>query len=106
MGLLSMFGAGKDLHHYVSDELLAKDLSGKTAIVTGATGSFGSIVSEALVKQGALVVLAVRRLEAGEVLAAEINSKQSLLVFFVVMVSFLFLFKSSPKNNGIKLPSV
>jgi NAD(P)-dependent dehydrogenase (short-subunit alcohol dehydrogenase family) len=76
MGLLSMFGAGKDLHHYVSDELLAKDLSGKTAIVTGATGSFGSIVSEALVKQGALVVLAVRRLEAGEVLAAEINSKQ------------------------------
>lgn len=55
--------------------LLDKDLTGKTAIVTGATGSFGSIVSETLVKQGANVILAVRRIDAGSALAAEINAK-------------------------------
>jgi FlaA1/EpsC-like NDP-sugar epimerase len=42
-----------DPNHYVPQALLDKDLTGKTAIVTGATGSFGSIISETLVKQGA-----------------------------------------------------
>lgn len=74
MGLLSLFGSA-DRRSYVNDELLAKDLSGQVAIVTGATGSFGSVLSEALVKQGALVILAVRRLEAGKELATAINAK-------------------------------
>ena len=74
-GILMGFFSFADPHYYVPTELLAKDLSGQTAIVTGATGSFGSVVSEALVKQGAHVVLAIRRLEAGQALAAEINAK-------------------------------
>ena len=61
-GILMGFFSFADPHYYVPTELLAKDLSGQTAIVTGATGSFGSVVSEALVKQGAHVVLAIRRL--------------------------------------------
>jgi NAD(P)-dependent dehydrogenase (short-subunit alcohol dehydrogenase family) len=74
-GIAMGFFSFADPHYYVPTELLAKDLSGQTAIVTGATGSFGSVVSEALVKQGAHVVLAIRRLEAGQALAAEINAK-------------------------------
>lgn len=76
MGLLSfLFGAGVDPCHYVPEDLLAKDLSGQTAIVTGATGAFGSEVTEALVKQGATVVLAVRRVDAGQALATALNAK-------------------------------
>ena len=56
------------LNFYVPQALLEKDLSGQNAIVTGATGSFGAVVSETLVKQGAPVILAVRRLDAGLVL--------------------------------------
>lgn len=75
--LLSSVVVGKsaDPNFYVPQALLDKDLTGKTAIVTGATGSFGAIVSETLVKQGAHVVLAVRRLDAGMALAVEINAK-------------------------------
>ena len=64
-----------DPNRYVPQALLDKDLTGKTAIVTGATGSFGSIISETLVKQGANVILAVRRIDAGSKLAVEINAK-------------------------------
>jgi NAD(P)-dependent dehydrogenase (short-subunit alcohol dehydrogenase family) len=103
MGILArLFGAAADPNYYIPESLLAADLSGTTAstttppttrraprsfrrrqcaprasfaVVTGATGVFGCAVSEALVKQGATVVLAVRRLEAGEALAAQINAK-------------------------------
>ena len=64
-----------DPNFYVPQALLEKDLSGQKAIVTGATGSFGAVVSETLVKQGAHVILAVRRLDAGKALAEEINAK-------------------------------
>ena len=77
VGLLSkLFGGGEDPRHYVPENLLTKDLTGKTAVVTGATGAFGSEVSEALIKQGATVVLAVRRLDAGDALATTLNEKE------------------------------
>ena len=71
-----LLGGGADPHHYVSDDLLGENsLAGSVAIVTGATGGFGSQVSEVLVSLGATVVLAVRRLDAGVALAADINAK-------------------------------
>ena len=46
--------------------LLLKDLSGKTYIVTGANSGVGFETSQQLVKQGAHVVMACRRVKAGE----------------------------------------
>ncbi|WNJ17494.1 SDR family NAD(P)-dependent oxidoreductase [Pontibacter sp. G13] len=45
---------------------LAKDLSGKTYIVTGANSGVGLETTRQLIKQGAHVVMACRRVEAGE----------------------------------------
>lgn len=45
---------------------LARDLSGKTYIVTGANSGVGLETTRQLVKQGAHVVMACRRVEAGE----------------------------------------
>ena len=46
--------------------LLSKDLSGKTYIVTGANSGVGFETTQQLVKQGAHVTMACRRVEAGE----------------------------------------
>jgi len=46
--------------------LLSKDLTGKTYIITGANSGVGFETSQQLVKQGAHVVMACRRPEAGE----------------------------------------
>ena len=48
---------------------LAKDLSGKTYIVTGANSGVGLETTRQLIKQGAHVVMACRRVEAGEEVA-------------------------------------
>lgn len=74
MGLLS-FRKSVDPTLYCSEELLAKDLSGKTIIVTGGNSGFGKLISDQLVKQGAKVIIAGRRLAACEEAAAELNAK-------------------------------
>jgi NAD(P)-dependent dehydrogenase (short-subunit alcohol dehydrogenase family) len=59
-----------------ADEVLAGvDLHGRRAIVTGATSSIGAETARALASVGAEVTLAVRDLEAGERIAADISSK-------------------------------
>ena len=49
------------------------DLSGKTALVTGASGGIGGAIAKALAKQGARVALSGTRVEALEKLKAEIG---------------------------------
>ncbi|MCS6780518.1 MAG: 3-oxoacyl-ACP reductase FabG [Geminicoccaceae bacterium] len=51
------------------------DLSGKTALVTGASGGIGGAVARTLHRAGACVVLAGRRREALEALAAELGER-------------------------------
>jgi len=54
-------------------ELLERDLTGEVAIVTGANSGIGLSTTEQLARQGALVVLAVRRLGEGEAVAEGIR---------------------------------
>jgi len=57
---------------------LSKDISGKTYIVTGANSGVGFETTQQLVKQGAHVVMACRRVEAAEEVAkALVNLKGS-----------------------------
>jgi NAD(P)-dependent dehydrogenase (short-subunit alcohol dehydrogenase family) len=57
-----------------ADEVLVGvDLSGKQAVVTGAASGIGIETARALASAGAAVVLAVRRPEAAERVAAEIT---------------------------------
>ena len=51
------------------------DLSGKTALVTGASGGIGGAIAKALHGQGAAVVLSGTRAEALEALKAELGSR-------------------------------
>lgn len=56
------------------------DLSGKTALVTGASGGIGKAIAQQMHAQGAHVVLSGTRLEALETLAAELGPRTSLVV--------------------------
>ena len=51
------------------------DLSGKTALVTGASGGIGGAIARALHRQGAAVLLAGTRQTALEALAAELGER-------------------------------
>jgi 3-oxoacyl-[acyl-carrier protein] reductase len=53
------------------------DLSGKTALVTGATGGIGGAIARGLHRQGAHVVLSGTRAEALAALAGELQSRVS-----------------------------
>lgn len=55
------------------------DLSGKTALVTGATGGIGGAIAKALHAQGATVALSGTRKEALETLAAELSERVHVL---------------------------
>ena len=55
------------------------DLSGKTALVTGATGGLGGAIARALHGQGAQVVLSGTRAEALQVLKAELGDRAVIL---------------------------
>lgn len=55
------------------------DLSGKTALVTGASGGIGKDIARALVAAGATVALSGTRREALEALAAEIGGSTHVL---------------------------
>jgi short-subunit dehydrogenase len=48
------------------------DLSGRTALLTGATGGLGRAIAKALAERGARVALSARKAEALETLAAEL----------------------------------
>lgn len=54
-------------------------LTGKKALVTGATGGLGSAITKALHEQGAEVVLSGTRIEALEALAGEIRERVHVL---------------------------
>jgi len=55
------------------------DLTGKTALVTGATGGIGSAIARALHGQGATVALSGTRAEALEALAGELGERTLVL---------------------------
>lgn len=55
--------------------MLQADLSGKTALVTGASSGFGAHFAEVLAKAGARVIIGARRIEALESLAEKIRSQ-------------------------------
>ena len=51
------------------------DLTGKTALMTGASGGIGGAIAKALVERGATVALSGTRVEALEKVAAELGGK-------------------------------
>ena len=55
------------------------DLTGKTALVTGASGGIGAEIARALHSQGAVVALSGTRREALEALAAELGERAHVL---------------------------
>ncbi len=55
------------------------DLTGKTALVTGATGGIGGAIAETLHRRGATVAISGRRLEALEALAARLQDRVHVL---------------------------
>ena len=55
------------------------DLTGKTALVTGATGAIGGAIARALHAQGAVVALSGTRREVLDALAGELKDRVHVL---------------------------
>ncbi|MFD4548611.1 SDR family NAD(P)-dependent oxidoreductase [Streptomyces sp. NPDC058466] len=62
-------------HSTASEVIAGVDLSGRRAVVTGATSGIGVETARALASAGAEVTLAVRRPDAGEQVAADLRIK-------------------------------
>ena len=58
-------------------------LTGKVALVTGASSGIGSATAKALAQEGAKVVLAARRFEKMKAIASEIGANNNTLVLSV-----------------------
>ena len=55
------------------------DLTGKTALVTGATGGIGQAIARSLHAQGASVALSGRNVEKLEALAGELGARTAII---------------------------
>lgn len=67
------------IHDNKGETIMAKQLDGKTAIVTGASSGIGTAIAKELTKEGANVVLAARNEEKLVEIAKEINKKDKIL---------------------------
>ena len=66
---------GSSSTKYASSEKLSKDLTGQVVVVTGGNSGIGKSTCLQLSKQGATVIVACRRLSAGEKTAEECNAQ-------------------------------
>ncbi|GGT01257.1 SDR family NAD(P)-dependent oxidoreductase [Streptomyces chromofuscus] len=70
-----LFRSPFDRHSTASEVIDGADLSGKRAVITGATSGIGVETARALAAAGADVTLAVRRPDAGEQVAADLRTR-------------------------------
>ncbi|MCF3961995.1 SDR family NAD(P)-dependent oxidoreductase [Streptomyces fuscigenes] len=73
--MYELFQSPFDRHATASDVMRGVDLSGRRAVVTGATSGIGVETARALAAAGADVTLAVRRPDAGDRIAADLRRK-------------------------------
>lgn len=70
-----LFRTPFDRHSTASEVIDGVDLSGKRAVITGATSGIGVETARALASAGAEITLAVRRPDAGEQVAADLRTR-------------------------------
>ncbi|WP_425264304.1 SDR family NAD(P)-dependent oxidoreductase [Streptomyces bungoensis] len=75
MFMTKLFSSPFDRDSTASDVIKDVDLSGKRAVITGATSGIGVETARALAAAGAEVTLAVRRPDAGEQIAADLRTR-------------------------------
>lgn len=73
--MTELFRSPFDRHSTSSEVIDGVDLSGRRAVVTGATSGIGVETARALAAAGAEVTLAVRRPDAGEQVAADLRAR-------------------------------
>ncbi|KUN81077.1 oxidoreductase [Streptomyces bungoensis] len=73
--MTKLFSSPFDRDSTASDVIKDVDLSGKRAVITGATSGIGVETARALAAAGAEVTLAVRRPDAGEQIAADLRTR-------------------------------
>lgn len=73
--MTELFHSPFDRHSTASEVIDGVDLSGRRAVITGATSGIGTETARALAAAGADVTLAVRRPDAGEQVAAELRHR-------------------------------